>query len=227
MDIFSNQLYKFNLTSKQIESLIRDYDLVFTFNGRKFKDPEVEHGRFPKMRTAFYELASNTNSIPTQSDFFSYYISSSVGLVSPESENIQNFISKYMGTPLEEDKMFALKSRIYRSYPSFIRELHVYAKLKDINRFDEIIVNCELDLKHDIDVCVCHNSKYYGLVLFVDTSISNSWRTRKVNRHEKLDNVTYIEIPIKIKKRNNCGKFELYPDEIFNDIISKVITDTE
>lgn len=202
-----NDLANLKLSAHDIEELLKTYDLVFTVDNQKIKDASIENMRLPPLRDSFYGLCNITGTIPTQEQFFEEY---------RKNEDIIKFLKIYEGTHLHWYKFNALKLRVFRSYPSFVRETHIYAKLRDSGLYDEVLVNARLDKENDIDVLLKKNNMYFGLALFVSSNTSLDWRGKKSKRHNRLTEVTYIEIPITIKKKNNCGKFDLYTDKMLD-----------
>ena len=58
----------------------------------------------------------------------------------------------------------------------------------------------------------------YGVNLYTDTKRAYDGRRHKTNRHEKFDNVKYIEFPVTFTERNKVGDYFLYGEEEYNNL---------
>lgn len=97
---YSNHLYLFEISSKEIESQIKKFKLIFFSN----RNHEVEWGlRFPIFLHSFYKFIYNKKRIPSQLEFYQYYFI-----------NIGNWFEENSFT---EKIMEGLKAWIYRTYP--------------------------------------------------------------------------------------------------------------
>lgn len=206
---YGNFLDHFKLSSEEIFNTIIDYNLFFPQD--KNNDAEWKI-KFPIFLDSFYKFVYLNNSIPRQDEFYEYYL----------KENKKHFReNKY-----SDEIMKGLKTRVYRAYPSLVRVVYFSQYVKENFKDAKIIYNRELDTKEGIDILVVHNSKNWGINLYTDTKNAHVAREKKQSRHEKFENVNYVELPVDFKGSITCGKFFLYGEREFNQMCS-IITNKE
>lgn len=195
-----NEIENIDLTSTDVEKQIEDYDLKFL--GVRRNDIEWKF-KFPIFVYVFYEIIKEEGNIPTQSYFFDFYLDKF-------SEN--SVISK-----LNKDQLEGLKARIYRTYPSYIRDIHFSNLVSEQTNFDKVIYDLELDVKEGIDILIENNNKEYGVNLYIDTNRSKKARDKKEDRHD--DNEYYeIELPLSFWDADEIGDFYLYPKSYLEEL---------
>ena len=112
--------------------------------------------------------------------------------------------------------MLGLKARLYRTYPSLIRDLHFSKLLSERANNYKIIYNTNLDIKEGIDLLVIVNKINIAVNLYTKTRRAFVGRNKKENRHTIYDNITYIELPVEFNGSIKIGDFFLYGErEIF------------
>lgn len=204
--IFDNLLTygKFkNLTSEKIEKQIVNYPLTFMPQKQTMV---VECTKFNPFLFTFYKMISKTGIIPKQDEFAEEYIK--------ENTDDQKF------KRLLKDNSEAIKARLYRSYPSFVRDICFAFKLRESGYFEDVVYNEDLDVYHGIDILIIKNSKLFGLHLFTKTFNANKFRKVKDSRHETEDGCTHLDVTVNIKDGEKVGKFFLFgPKQI--DIVKK------
>ncbi|MFW6310810.1 MAG: hypothetical protein ACOC1K_01090 [Nanoarchaeota archaeon] len=196
-----NEIKEIDLTSKEIENQIKEYNLEFLSIRRN--DIEWKYS-FPIFVTAFYDLVKENNQIPTQSYFFDFYLDKF-------SENSQ--ISE-----LNENQLGALKARIYRAYPSYVRDIHFSNLVYEKGNFNKVIYNLDLDIKEGVDILVIENDKKYAVNLFTDTRRSKKARKIKIDRHDDIDKYIQIDLPISFWDCKEIGEFYLYSEKDIDKI---------
>lgn len=164
-----------------------------------FKDVDEEEG-LPPFVPNFYKYLVNNGRIPTQEEFYQYYV------------------SRHKKKVADKD----IKGRAYRAYPSIIRDIHFAAMLRHMNEeqnfADEVKYSSVLDMQYDADVMVTKGDKHVGICLF--TNDRKSYDNRKKKQVKRFENVEYIELPISIDYSN--PGFTLYTEEDANKVITKV-----
>ena len=199
---FPNFLDHVSLSSKELCLIIENYDLKFSAT----KNNDVEWCiKFPVFLTPFYKYLYHSGTILTQEKFYDYYL----------SENQFFFQEKKFSTEIME----GLKARIFRTYPSLIRDLHFNILTKE-NIPDAIVIyNRKLDIEEGIDQLLYINNEYYAINLFTETSRARLGREKKEFRHTQFCNVKYIELPVNFKGSYKCGQFFLYGQHELQQII--------
>jgi len=190
---YHNFLDYSSLTSEQIFSMLMKHSLAFI----QVRNKKVEWGmNFPMFIKPFYDLVYKQQTIPSQIDYFEYYLKKN----SPFFKNLN----------LDEQMMLGLKARIFRTYPSLVRDIHFATLLKERLTRIGVFYNTQLDIQNDIDTLLIVNKKFYSLSLFTDTVNGRKARDKKRFRHTRFSNVSYIELPVEFKGSTQCGDFFLY-----------------
>ena len=204
---YPNFLDYIHLTSPEIFNSIKFYSLEFFSD--KNNDAEWNIS-FPIFLGSFYKYIYLNNKVLTQDEFYKYYL----------SENKLYFEQHIFSNEI----LNGLKARIYRTYPSLIRDLHFSTFLKE-NCTDALIVyNRKLDVEEGIDLLIEFNKVFWGINLYTKTYRAQSGRDKKVNRHIKFDNIKYIDLPVDFKECKQCGRFFLYGDNEFKEILTMLHT---
>jgi hypothetical protein len=194
-----------SLKSDEICEIIEKYPLEFP----QVRNATVEWGMtFPMFLYPFYKFIYQIKKIPTQKEFCDYYL----------SENKEFFDTNNFTAEITE----GLKARLYRTYPSLIRDLHFSAYVKENFDTAEIIYNRKLDVEEGIDLLIIYDGKYWGINLYTDTKRAHDGREKKENRHTKFDNVIYVELPVEFKGSVKCGQFFLYGEKEYKQILKTI-----
>jgi hypothetical protein len=193
-----------DITSNLIEQTIKDYTLEFSPIKNDFVEWKM---KFPTFLTSFYKYVYKEKTIPTQDQFWSSYL----------IDNIKFFDKKNFS----EDIILALKARVYRTYPSLVRDIHFTCYVKE-NINGDVIYNTKLDVEDGIDMLISYNDKHYAINLFTATKRSFKSREKKEKRHKKYDNLIYIELPVEFKGSYICGDFFLYKENEYKKLINEL-----
>ena len=195
--MFPNLLDSFKSTSAEIETQLKNYSLYF-FQER---DPIAENSRFPGFAHTFYEMLKTTGKIPTQEDFWQEYRESN------------KFCHQVIN--LSQPQTTGLKARVFRAYPSLVRDIHFAAYIRDSNAFNLVLYNEILDIEHGIDLVIGKNNNLYAVSLFTDTAIARSRRNDKKGRHSKqawMESLIPFDLPIELGRSKKAGEFFLYSE---------------
>jgi len=188
-----NRLDKIRLSSTQIEEQITDYSLSFPSTRRR----DVEWGmKLPMFVPSFHKYVIGRGVIPRQNEFWELYLSdnesdSQIRRLSPEQRE-------------------GLKARVYRAYPSLVRDIHFALLLRESGKFDEVVYNEDLDIIQGVDLIVVKNGDTFAVNLYTNTRRAHRGRSKKQFRHEELKEVKNIELPISFRGSKQCGAFFLY-----------------
>jgi hypothetical protein len=216
-DYKGNMLDVIKLTSDQISEMIKDF--TFT-NLKEYKNDEIEkHNDFSRFIDIFYKYVYKHNTIPTQEEFFDIYM----------AENKVELNTMFKSHNWGVAEKLGLKHRIYKIYPSFIRDLHAsfFLKEKITKYFDDkrikVIYNRELDNKENIDILVAKDDKYFGLKLMTSTRNANKYKNEKFDRHnEPFENVEYIELPLSFNTCPKSGDIFLYGNDDYINVMNYI-----
>ena len=193
IDDYPNLLNEIKLSSKDILNQIINYSLEFD----SYKNKEVEWGmKLPMFIDSFYPFVLKNNKIPTQNEFWDYYV---------KANNLTSMITS-------KDIERGIKARLFRTYPSLVRDIHFSTYLNEKSRNSKVIYNVELDVKLGIDILIVFKNKMYSINLFTDTKRAHFGREKKKNRHQAVKDITDIELPVKFKDSHKHGDFFMYGD---------------
>lgn len=203
-----NYLNNFEFSYLELEEQLKNFNLNFYFH----KDSYVENFNFnPNYFVySFYDFISLNKKIPTQKEYAQYYIEKNITSLS------KTFLIHY-----KLNKQYLIKNliyRLYRAYPSFIRDFHFSIYLTDKLKSREISYNPFLDVMKGIDILI---DAKYAIHLYTNTKRAKYYRNKKYNRHSK-DDYTHIDIPIDFKKSYKCGNFFLYRDNEIQILLNEL-----
>ena len=198
-----NHLDNIDISSQDIERQVKSYSLVFP----RDRDETVEWGmKLPMFIYSFYKYIAKHNSIPSQGDFYNQYISDN-----------KEWFKKHGDS---EKRLKGIKARVFRAYPSIVRDIHFALVVKERGNFNKVIYNYDIDIQKGIDLVIYntgysfnnnrYTSKRYAVNLFTNTDRAFQGRNKKGSRHGKILGVEYIDMPISFKGSKKCGRFYLY-----------------
>lgn len=202
---FPNKLGLLPLSSSDIESQVSGYSLSFP----QTRNSKVERGlKFPQFVRAFYNFIYKYGKMPTQAEYFEFYLKINAA-----------YFRDVRYSPIIIE---GLKARVFRTYPSLVRDFHFNKKLSEVLPDYEIVYNSELDLEFDIDTLLIRDGRYWAANLYTQTRRANIAREWKENRHEHFSNVAYIEFPVKLDDNNKFGEFFLYGENELNTLLKYI-----
>jgi len=142
----------------------------------------------------FYLFVLLYQRLPTPEEFFKQYQicyqrdAYKLGSVSDASEEV-------------------IKARLYRAYPSLIRDIHFYYLCSSDSRFDEVKYSIEVD-KQGVDLIVSRVGKRFAVRLHNNSEAASNWaKTKEVNG----DFSAVIDIVLDTPNRIGC--FNLYTEQ--------------
>jgi hypothetical protein len=201
---YDNHIDKINFTSDDVLEDIKDMSLVF----ETFYKKEVEDNiSLPPFIETFYDFVYDKQRVPKQYEFWLEY---------KKNEKVKEVIKH---PPYE----MALRARVFRTYPSLIRDIHFSLYLREKSKNSKVIYNTDLDYKIGIDIVVEYNKMLYGIHLFTNTERANSYREIKYGRHNEIDNIIPVNIPVNLTEENKFNDFYLYGEKEL-DIIKENLT---
>lgn len=193
---WDNLLDRILLDSKQIRAQITHYSLCFL----PFIHEVVEwKTAFPMFVDAFYAYILVNERVPAQDEFYEHYL---------------RFNADFFRNNSFDDKMEkGLKARIYRAYPSLVRDLYFGKYLSEEWIDASVLYHPRLDVEEGIDMMIVYRHVYFAIHLFTDTIRANRGRDRKQSRHKLFENVCYLQLPVRFNGSVQCGEFFLYGAE--------------
>lgn len=204
-----NNLFEIiSLTSQEVEAQIQNYKLVFD----QTRNEKVEWGlKLPMFVPSFYKFIKTKKLVPSQNDYWLFYV----------SEN-KDYLTDLK---LTREEKIGVRARVFRTYPSLVRDLHFGLQMKENNIFRSVFYNEILDIEYGVDLVVENiNGILLGLNLFTKTKAAEHARIVKEFRPKKPIDFACCEIPIIFKGSKKCGDFFLYSDREINFITEKINT---
>lgn len=113
-----------------------------------------------------------------------------------------------------------LMARVYRIYPSLVREYHGYLLLDDCGDFDLVLRGRKLDAA-GVDYLILNEGKAWGVQAYVDTPRSRMFRGRKKARHKTIGE--QIELPLRMEEAEQIGPFSVYGQQHL-DLIRSIVS---
>lgn len=205
--LYPDLLDSIALTSESIMSQIQNYKLDFP----KIRDERVEWKMgFPIFVDSFYEYILLNSVIPSQFDFYEYYLSYNDSFFGDESFRKEEDLDKLMS---------ALQARVYRAYPSLVRDIHFNKYVQEKIVGYKVSYNRILDVVEGIDLMISDRVENWGVCLYTDTPRAYKGRSAKEDRHRHFDNVNYIELPVTFGSGFNVGYFYLYGNKEYKRLM--------
>lgn len=196
--IMKVQEVKFNL--KEIEKQISK--MKYRGNGL-VKDDKVENAKLPSIAKIFYENIF-LKKIPSPEKLFKEYLSRHF---IKETNNIYK-----LKNTNESYRKEGIKGRVYRAYPSLLRDFHFYILCYNSGLFENVEYSFLTDTQKGVDLFITYKGTKFAISLFVNTNRSLKYKKKKYKRHNYTD---LKEICISINpfdKKNYIGDFALYQD---------------
>ncbi len=189
------------LRSEAIKGIIRGYPLHFYPE----RDPRAEKKQLPAFVKALHGYISVRKTIPTQVDYYAYYT--------------EYFASFFAPLQADEALMSGIRARVYRTYPSLVREM-VFIKYVKENMPAGVsaLYNRQLDVCGGIDLMISVKGHHFAISLYVETKNGKKSREKKQYRHTPFENVAYIDLSAKLSELEKCGDFRLYGTPKFEEL---------
>ena len=202
---YKNVLPMISLSSDEIKEIVRNHKLRFI----NVKNDVVEWNlRLPVFARPFYAYIYRKNNIPTQEEFYEYYVRCNL-----EYFKDNNF---------SDDILEGIKARAFRAMPSLLRDLcfnkYVYENLP----CSDVVYDIILDIQEGIDLLIHKKNGIYAVCLYTNTKRAYEGRKAKENRHKQFDNVKYIEFPVTFTPSHSVGDYFLYGEEEYNNLLTRL-----
>ena len=206
IDNLDNFLDLTAFSSEELETQISGYNLSFL----QYRNYKIEwEEKLPLFVPAFYDCIKKGGIVPTQNDYWLFYV----------SENMEELKSKNY----KQEEKEGIKGRVYRTYPSLVRDLHFGLYLKEKKYFNSVFYNVTLDIEYGIDLAVeTRKGTKIGFNLFTQTKAAEYARFLKSYRPKKPVGFACYEIPLDFNNCKKCGDFFLYSEREISAFINAV-----
>lgn len=138
------------------------------------------------------------NSIPLFIHTFTHFFDE-LGTLPTE----QMFIDNYFNTNQHKLKHYTKSSvsgRIYRTYPSLLRERHIILLLSEDTDIDAVYYSAEWD-SNGVDCFVYYRNTWFDLDIFIDSKKAREYRKRKDKWKKHL---TTVNIQVPVNRKIHC-----------------------
>ena len=206
IDTLTNCFDEIKFSFENVEKQIEAYHLTFD----RTRNERVEWRlKLPMFVLSFYGYIKSRNLIPSQNDFWQFYV----------SEN-----KKYLTSlKLSKEEKTGVRARIFRTYPSLVRDLHFGLYIKERKNFRSVFYNEWIDIAYGIDLIVeIREGKKIGLKLFTQTRAGSEAREIKDHRLKKSAELDCYELPIEFRGSRMCGEFFLYSEREIDRVVEKI-----
>ncbi|MCZ4409981.1 hypothetical protein O3Q51_14260 [Cryomorphaceae bacterium 1068] len=179
------------------------------------KDPKVEKAKLLPFALAFYYHLFSQRSIPTEKELFDRYVSFS----GREEEN---------EIIIEEERYSktGLRARLLRTYPSLIRDFHLYLMLQESNRFQSVGYSLSKDYYDGLDLSLNHSGQAFHLSVYLQTKRSAEFKKKKYTRHDYIG-VKEIAIPLEFNSMEKLGQIYVCTDAHIQTVLHKIELDSQ
>lgn len=177
----------------------REYQLRFSPQAKK---DEIEFERFPSMIGCFEAHRKPNGLPPTQPEF------------------VVGFETDYRVSRPElfaPDAHAATVARLQKTYPSLVRDLHLFLLCRESKKFATVARGAQLDEQFGVDVLVTDaQQREYYICATAGTQSADAWRTlkhhtRNTFRRERTGlSGTFIELPLTARPKQVIGSWWLY-----------------
>jgi len=200
MDI-KGELYELKLpvSTTIIEQQLEKIRIVHMLNSK-----EADYYNIPPIVVPFYYyIVKSKGNIPTQEQLLKAY---------------RKLYSKDMGILVDRKdyddiQEIHIKERIYRAYPSIVRDFHFYAMCSESKAFDAVILSTREDMENNTDLYLEIGGFKVRVELFVNTAPSEEWYNTKEKKQAELDSVV-VPMMCKLDDQHSkkVGDFYLYTE---------------
>ena len=113
----------------------------------------------------------------------------------------------------------AVMARVYRAYPSLVREHHGLLLLRDTEAFEWVLTDTRLDAA-GVDYLVIYQGRAFGVHAYLATERGRAFREAKRSRHKDIGIV--IDMPLEPSTANRVGKFDVYGESHLQELIRQI-----
>ena len=198
---------------KYFEDFLKRQKLEFL----SIKDMVLENSRIPTIAQSFYEALVYDGRILTQKAFANYYFKKNCVSISDQLFTFRpNKIGGY-NTPKKSFHKISLQSRLYRAYPSLIRDFHFFLLCNTSKKFDDVKFSLKEDFSSGCDLTVIIDQKEIKARLFITTKRSLEFLNKKHRLHD-FEGI-FVDLPLDMSKAKSIGDFKVYDNTHVNMLL--------
>lgn len=208
--IVNNEIVKVQKVEFDIDRIENNISQMSYEGMGLIRDKKVENGKLPSIAKTFYEKIY-TREIPSPKTLFNEYIS--------ENFEVKDSICIYNNVTYNLE---GVRARVYRTYPSLLRDFHFYILCYNSNLFDMVEYSFLTDMTEGIDLTLTYKGEKFGVSLFVDTKRGNHYKNKKYKRHnyEKINEICLAINPF--DKSNRIGEYSLYRTKHIDELMFQI-----
>ncbi|MEQ8520482.1 MAG: hypothetical protein RLN79_06920 [Cytophagales bacterium] len=198
---------KTKITTKELELQISDLQ----YSGQKLElEENVEQAQLPPFVQVFYYYFFAFLKIPSEVEFWNIYNS----WINPKKKETIVIKNKKL-------KTLNIKSRLLRTYPSLIRDLHFLYLLNESRKFDSIEYSMHRDYFDGIDLRVRYKNVDSYISLYINTERGDFYKKRKTKRHD-YSVINEIEFKVNFDELKKCGSIYLLKEFHVHTLINLI-----
>lgn len=184
------------------------------YNGNGLiKDISVENAKLPSIAEVFYEKIF-LREIPSPEKLYREYLSKHFSKEDNGRYRLNNTNKAY------DEK--GIKARVYRAYPSLLRDFHFYILCYSSGLFESVEYSFLVDTREGIDLFVTYKGNRFAISLFVNTRRSLEYKKKKYKRHD-YSNLKEICISINpFDRKSYVGDYALYGESHLQEMIREM-----
>ncbi|MCA0232060.1 MAG: hypothetical protein LCH91_16435 [Bacteroidetes bacterium] len=204
---------KVNWTSALIEQQVAS----LAYSGENLlRDAEVEKAKLPPFALAFYKFLFFKGQIPTEQELWTQYLIAHFGVL--DETRIQ-FFRKGTWRVYKAD---AVKARLFRSFPSLIRDFHFFVLCQESGRFQEVKYSLRDDYFNGVDLTLTYQNKTFRVAVMLNSERARQFKEQKYSRHAETDEQEVILLFDLPRSEQNKGKIKLFSSQHIQQLITEL-----
>lgn len=171
------------------------------------RDNNVEYmSGLPRLADMFYKCVVERR-FPTAEAFFENVLNSHF-IVSERRKTV------CLKGQSREYSYEALRGRVFRMYPSLLRDFLFFILCSQSGEFDEVEYSLQIDWDYGYDLLITYQGQRFGIALFTNTQRGHEFRSCKGDRRaERLQDVIELSLAINpLSKEKQVGVYALYDE---------------
>lgn len=212
-----------NVTLKTLENDITSMTYLGNYPQYREKSFITEKMAIPMFIDSFYDFIYQYGRIPKQKEFWEHYLKTNHGSLTQIGDVV---IIDYLSTH-EEVNADIYKGKLLRTYPSLLRDFHMWVMLNEDEMFKGNVRYSLWEDRDKVDITITYKGKPYFIGLDVSTKRCDAFREKKQHRHREKD-VKYFSINLSEGKMlghspNPQKNFIMYPNSTVEEIKEYVL----
>jgi len=201
--IVNNKMMKVQEVEFDIKSIEKQISKMQYKGNGLIKDIKVESAKLPSIAEIFYESIFSRR-IPSPEKLYNEYLNRHFIKETNDEYRLKDTNQIY--------KEEGIKARVYRAYPSLLRDFHFYILCYNSGLFESVEYSFLTDTRKGVDLFITYKGTKFAISLFVNTNRSLKYKKKKYKRHN-YSGLKEICISINpFDKKNYIGDYALYQD---------------